>query len=221
MPYPDALDQLVLDCMNSGMPAKVFVAIPAEAKDVQYRENVRRANSRGVGLIEIGSRKGRIIHNALSLSLTAYRPLDKQQYPAKYRRALSDAERTFREGNPGKGCAILYDELEALTRRRAKRAVSRGCWSGNPPKINFERDAWQNVVETLRKNFDLKKCGRRNLDQPLWGRVLRVVPFRNQVGHKPTRLKELIARDARLRTRFEDAGDLLLELILASGPLRV
>lgn len=224
--YHSGLDQLVIDCRNYGMPAKVFVAIPKESGDPQYRQNVRRATACGVGLVEISGTKGRIIHNALSLSLTGCRPIDKTQYPAKYRGALSDAEHTFREGDPAKACAAIYDEIEALCRRVAKRTLKKGCWtksvsSGAVIKMNLDKAAWQNVVQAIAKHCDARKCGCPKLDDTLCARVLGIVPYRNEVGHKPKSVTELLKRDAKLRTRFESGADILFELISAAAPLHV
>jgi hypothetical protein len=53
------------------------------------------------------------------------------------------------------------------------------------------------------------------LSMPLLARVLSVAPHRNDTGHKITSLNQLIKRDTELKTRFESATDLLLELITA------
>jgi hypothetical protein len=224
--YPSALDRLVLGCMNHGLPAKVFVAIPRDARDSQYRENLRRAAESGIGLLETSGARGQIINGALSLSLTGCRPINKGQYPPKYRRALSDAERTFRGGDPVKGCAHIYDEIEDLSRRIAKRTLTRGCWTKNldggvPPKLHFQKDPWQNVVQAMQKHCDARKSKCPKLIDTLWGRVLGLIPYRNAVDHKPRTLNELTDRDTRLRTRFESAADTLLELVDAASPLRV
>lgn len=224
--YPGGLDQLIVDCLNHGMPAKVFVAVPKDSGDPQYRENLRRASASGVGLVEVGERTCQIIHNALSLSLTGCRRIQKEHYPPKYRRPLSDAERTFREGDPAKGCGIIYGEIEAVCRRIAEKTYKRGCWTkslqgGASLKLRFDKDAWLTIVQTTMRHLDAQGCGCGSLTDALLGRVLGVVPYRNEVEHKPKTRKQLIKRDAQLRTRFESAADLLLELVTASASLRV
>src|SRR5713101_5543658 len=159
--------------MIDGLPAKVFVATPTNARDSQFKENLRQATNLGIGLLEISGVRGRILNGALSLSLTGCRPIDKGKYPPKYRRALSDAEQTFRRGDPVKGCSHIYDELEGLSRRIAKRTYTRNCWTKNlgggvPAKLNLAKAPWQTVVLALQKHCDAGKSKCPKLIDALW-----------------------------------------------------
>src|SRR5262249_31120396 len=56
--YPPSLDQLVLDCKNLSLPAKIYVAMPTSAEDSAYKENTIRAHRSGVGLIQVDGSGG-------------------------------------------------------------------------------------------------------------------------------------------------------------------
>ena len=88
-------------------------------------------------------------------------------------------------------------------------------------KMKFSTAPWQNVMQELQKHCEMKKCKCEKINDALLGRVLGLVPYRNEVGHKPKNVKDLTKRDARLRTRFESAIDVLAELVVAAAPLRV
>ncbi len=74
-------------------------------------------------------------------------------------------------------------------------------------------------MNSLIRNLDTNRC--RLFGQNILHRVLGVTHFRNEVVHDPATLAELIRRDRRLRTRFEDASNLLLDLINAAKPLKL
>lgn len=224
--YPVPLDSFVLDCKNAGLPVKLFVAMPRGHIDPRYYENSRRAMNSGVGLLQVDDQMGEIVYGALPLSITGCRRISKGDFPAKYRTALSDAEYTFKNGNPVKGCAVIFDEIESLCRKIAKKIAAKGLWrplkAGEKfPKVNLETGAWQRVMELLLNYLDYKNCNCPRLDMPLIARVIGIIPHRNDSGHKVKTIKAAIKRDSELRTRFEHATDLLSDLIKASKPLHI
>jgi len=158
--YTDALDAFVLDCQRLGLPTKLLIAVPA-GNPTDIRPLLRRARLRGVGVLEVQA-GGRCtpLSNALSLSLTGVRRSDNKRFPVRYLPALSDAEDTFLNGDPVKGCSRLYDEIEALTRRLAGRATTRGLFvaaaAGTTPP-NSNKGPWKQVLEYLRENLDYQK----------------------------------------------------------------
>src|SRR5438105_3176353 len=79
--YANHLDASVLGCMRYGLPVKLYVAVPKEAKDPNYAQNLRAARRAGVGVIEIDGSSGLIIQSALSLSLNAVRPIYVRKFP--------------------------------------------------------------------------------------------------------------------------------------------
>lgn len=147
----------------------------------------------------------------------------QESFPARFRQALASAESTFRSGDPAKGCAIVYDEIEALSRRIAEKSYDQGLWTKNKPTTNptdldFKKDSWATVARTLHRQLDRKQVP--DLTEALLDRLVGITPYRNAVGHKVTDRKSLMKRDRTLRTRFEEAVDLLGELITASKSLR-
>src|SRR4029077_1696050 len=120
-PFTISMDRFVPDCSRLFLPVRMFVAVPSGSKDPDYHRDLNRAREWGIGVLEVDGNNVRVIQEPLSLSLAGLRRIHKQKYPAKYRFDLSQAEVTFKQGNPAKGCADVYEEIEALTRRIAKK----------------------------------------------------------------------------------------------------
>jgi hypothetical protein len=219
-PYYQFLDSVVLDCVRLGLPVKLYVAFPTSAEAPQYKSLVDRARKNGVGVLEITPTGGQIIHEALSLSLWGLRRTDRQRFPVKYRSSLSEADSIFLNGSPEKGCAKIYDEIEALIRRIAKKTSAKGFWKNPVPAgTKLDKDPWARILKLLLDNLDFKKTG--SLNAGLLSRVQGVTDHRNDTGHKPKTRAALIKRDRELRTRFEHAVDLFLDLIKAASFLHV
>lgn len=227
--YTNALNSFVLDCMTRGLPVLLYIAIPRGVEtQANFTDILKRAQAAGIGIVEIDGREGTVLCRATSLSLCALRRVDVKSFPSKYRQALSDAEGTFRGGNPSKGCAAIYDEIESLSRQLAEKTFKKGYWRApkkgqKPLKLNFQKGPWQNVLDALHRELDYgqirKKCA--NLDRPLIARVMGLTSQRNESSHKPRRRQDLQRRDQRLRTRFENAVDIFHELVSAVKPLRL
>ena len=219
-PYFPPLDRFVLACRNSGTPVRLYVAVP-ENSAPSFQVDLRRARENGVGVLEATDRGIEIVHEALSQSLTVVRPPALKSFPSAMRPNLSQALQTFRNGDPAKGCSNVYDELEALTRKVAAQARKKRTWralkkgQSEPPLGDLSKVAWQNVAKTLLQHLDAQKLGRPRLSETLLGRVMGITAHRNATGHKPKDRSSLTARDKRLRTRFEEACDLLQEFASA------
>jgi hypothetical protein len=216
-PYSPALDSVVLDCIKRSFPIRLYVAFPGNPAPHDYKKKVDRARANGVGVIEVRANGVEIIHEALALSLLGVRAINPSRFPAKFRAELTRAESTFRNGSPVEGSLIVYKELESLSRAIVNKTRKKGLWRQlRPGEINpriKSTTPWQRVTEILMDHLDHQRCP--GLPNPLLARVLSVAPHRNETGHKITSLKQLIKRDTELKTRFETATDLLLELIQA------
>jgi hypothetical protein len=222
-PYPRGLEGFVLRCITECLPVKSFVALPEGATSPDFRRDLGLARQSGIGILEVSPGGVKILHPALPLSLAAVRPVDHSRFPKKYRYHLTQAETTFKQGNPGKACSMVYDEIEALFRKVAKKTRDLGLWrplkpGEKPPQIHNKR-AWAKVIEAVMEHLDPKKCG--YLERSLMARILGVTPHRNDTAHKPANRDELVRLHKELRTRFENAVDLLADLIAASKPLHV
>lgn len=223
--YTPSLDPFVLECKNGTLPVRLYVASPA-TESASFQSDLIRAKRNGVGVISVTESGAVVLADAVSLSVSGVRHPDLKKYPLKYRQAVSEALSTFQSGNPSKGCSVLYDEIEALTRRIAKKAQKQQKWKkgvqAGPAKSPVDPTAaWAKVTRQLLDNYDAFGAGASELNDALFGRVLGTTAHRNESGHKPRSTKDLRRRDAQLRTRFEGAADLLLELITAARPLNV
>jgi len=221
--YSNTLDAFVLDCKNRGLAIRLFVAIPRDGVEGDFKADIARARANGVGVLEIAPDSDVVVHaDALALSLTGVRAIDTKLFPARYRHPLNEAARLFRTGSPSKACSAVYDEIEALTRKLVKKSAKNGWWKGkNAPTLNADDDPWANLTRILMSSFDRKAARAPDLREALFARVLGVTTHRNESGHKPNTLAKLQNRDAQLRTRFEGAVDLLRELIDATRPLKL
>lgn len=219
--YTDPLDRFVLDCFQRGLAVRLFVASPAGGPEAAKLGLIRRAKQRGVGVVEVDGTKVSILVPALSLSLMALRPVDKKRFPKAYRAPLQQAEDTFRNGDPAKGCGRVYDLLEKRSRAVAAEIAQLGLWrassTANPPKFR-SNTAWSTVLERIDEHADFSKLPGSGLDvgKPLWSRIRGIIPHRNESGHEPSSRKAVQRRDEQLRTRFEHAIDTLADLVESS-----
>ncbi len=223
-PFPPSVAAFAPDCSRLCLPVKLFVVVPANSNDKEFNRDLKRARDWGVGVLSVDGKDVIILQEPLSLSLAGVRRIEMGKYPSKYRYALSQAEATFRQGNPAKGCSEIYDEIEDLTRRIAKKTLAKGMWKATKtgaatPAIKLDKDPWANVVEVLMNQLDPAQPP--NIPKPVLAHLLAITPHRNDVGHKPKSRAALIKRDTTQRTRFENAADILADLISISRPLRV
>jgi len=222
-PYPVGLESFVTDCITQSRPIRLFVAVPAGQDTSDYRKQVNHAKGRGVGVLEVSGHKVVKLHDALPFTLVGVRGIDLAKFPHKYRYQLSVAENTFRSDNPSKGCGMLYDEIEALSRNIAKKTRSMLLWRAlkpgeKAPRIDLDKGNWAIVLTTLMDHLDFKRA--KPLNTALLARVLGITPHRNDASHLGT-LDARVKRDRELRTRFESATDLLYDLVTAARRFRV
>jgi len=220
--YPPGLDSAVMDMRRVGLPVRLFVAMPTGIADPEFQRNLKKAQDRGVGIVQVGSSGGNVSAEALSQSLASLRPFAPKDFPPKYRQEIDTALNTFLNGNPPQGCQTLYSEIESLTRRIAAKVDRKSYWkNANKPRMNLDRDPWAHVVAELRDEFDNRTANCPDLSKALWNRVAGITGHRNDTGHKPKDRAARMRRDRQLRTRFEAAMDILAELISAGKPLKV
>jgi hypothetical protein len=220
--FPEALSSVVLDLRNSGLPVKLWIAQPDDPNLQFHAKDLRFARDNGIGLLTLqASDIGTQISSAVSQSVCGLRKFDLSQFPANRRHSLQDAVATFRNGNPTKGCAQVYDELESLTRAIGRKASGKNGYLRKAAGFDWDTEAWGTVVEFLKINFDRGKSKCPELKPSLFAKVATLTDQRNSVAHKPTSTTKLTDRDRKTRTRFEEAMDVLAELAMASKPLRI
>jgi len=169
-PYLSSLDSVVLHCMKNCLPIRLYVAFPAGVSSTEYKKGTDEARAKGVGILEVSAGKCTVIHEALLLSLLGTRSEDRSLFPPRYRSVLSTAEATFKNGDPAKGCSLVYDEIESLSRRLAKKIQANNWWTHastqGPPAFDPERGSWASVMDILisRANFNsLPPKAKKNL----------------------------------------------------------
>ncbi|MDR6841024.1 hypothetical protein [Pseudoxanthomonas sacheonensis] len=214
------LNEFVLECRNHVVPVKLWVAIP-KVVGVLSTKDLAFAKANGIGIIEFDEQgNGRqLVGPPLSQSLTGLRAIDFSGFPSRYKEPLQAAFEMFKNGNPAKACSLVYDEIEALTRRITKKCVSKRCLKKDP-QFDVDKASWSNVLEFLKTNIDPTLSGCPALKGPLFSRLIGLTEYRNDAGHKPSSTKKLIERDKQLRTRFESAVDELKTLIDASKAIK-
>ena len=218
--YTNTLDSVVLDCREKGLPVQLFVAVPKDVSDSQYSVKLKAAKRAGVGILEVNQSSGTIVQQALSLSLAGVRPIQLPEFPARYRQSLQHAHQTFRDGEPAKACSLVYDELEHGCRTFAQKSSAKRLWT-KPAGLNLTTAPWANIMTGIDSTLVRTNPAVRDVSRALVARIVGVTTHRNESGHKPRNLKELIKRDQALRTRFEGAVDLLKEFLEATKAFRI
>lgn len=214
--YTAALDGFILACRNHCLPVRLYVAVPEDSSP-SFQTDLRRARSNGIGVFEATGNGVQMVAEAQSLSLIDVRAPDTKRLPAAIRPQVTQALQTFRGGDPAKGCANVYDEIEAMTRKLATSARKKKAWrrlakGKTEPKLGeISKTPWSGLAQNLLQHLDAQKLGRPRVTEALLGRVLGITSHRNETGHKPKNRTALQKRDQKLRTRFEDACDLLEE----------
>jgi hypothetical protein len=219
-PYLKSLDSVVLYCVTHSLPVKIYVGFPAGLSASQYKPNIDESRKKGVGAVEVSGSQCHVIHEALSLSLMGLRIEDHTTFPLRYRSALSSAESTFRNGDPAKGCALIYDEIEGLSRRLIKKINKKNLWGtrGAPSGMKFDKDPWARIMESIIERANPHSLPPQ-LSKSLLNRIAGMTEARNESGHKPRNRAAYSRRDREARTRFESAVDTLREFAAAAGPL--
>jgi hypothetical protein len=220
--FPIDLDRAILSCRNHGIPAKLFVIVPAGLFDSVPTKSISFARENGIGILEVDEKgTGKMLSGQpISLSLTGLRSFDVSEFPARYRAVVKAAIETFKLGNPPEACAIVYKELENLTRRIAKKAQRIAGGVTRPCPLNIDTDSWHSIITYLNTHVVRAALSCPELKAPLFNRLLGVTEHRNDTGHKPSSMAKLIARDQELRNRFESAVDILKALVHASSPMK-
>lgn len=223
--HPDVgvLDAAILDCVGRCIPVKLSLAFPESATPVAHRiiESLRQ---KGLGVIEVRSEAVAVLSEPLPLSLFGYR-LDRLSFPKKFRGVLLEAENTFRSGSPPKGCAVIYDEIEDISRTIIKITKKKKMWrklktNEKPPKLNLDSGPWEKVLELFQNFYIANRKKAPDLTANLIHRIAAVTGYRNESAHKPKTRADRIQRDRQMRTRLESAADLLLDLVKVRDQLR-
>lgn len=219
--YKSTLDSFVLDCINKGVPAKLYVARNGNIKDMDYEKNIKTLRARGVGLLEVGSHIDEILSPQF-LSLAALRPINIGVVPNAFKAMLAEAHYLFKNGNPEEGCSNIYKEIESYSRKICRKTHDSGFWTSTT-NSDFDKQSWNSLIKELNSKLDYSKTKPKysEMDEQLILRVIGVTDVRNKLAHKIKSLKDRKARDERLRTIFEAGVDLLIDLLNSTKALKI
>ncbi len=204
-PFPKTVESFISDCMKHNFPVKLYIAIPEAGNESLDTSLVKRANDFGVGLIIVGKRI-RLINDALELSLLIS-DVDLHAYPKKLRPELSQAIRTYQNGDPVKGVSNLCDVVEHAIRKIAKQ--SKGNGNGKIPladTLDLENGSLANVIK--------KMIQHSVLNDVVLASCLGLTSVRNDTSHPPKEFKQRVKRHLRLKTNFNHTLNILTDLLI-------
>jgi hypothetical protein len=200
----------------------MYVAMPTASPDPM---DLTQAKKFGVGLLIVGSSCQETL-SAHSLSLVGVRDPEPHKWPARYRTRISEAYKTFRNGDPTKGCGLVFELIEQQVRRLHERAAKKGWWHNLPtgravPDATNKKVPLEQLASFLYEFYSPAAARTPNLDKKVLGAIVGTVGVRNDAAHPPRTLRERQKRDERARTRFENAVDTLKDLVVGAAPLRL
>lgn len=209
-------------CQKHTFPVLLLIALPKENQTRTFSREVNNARLYGYSIWVVDTINGKIeeMNSPLSLSLTGLRMCDRKRLSPKYLEPILSGEQTYLNGDPGKGCSAVYDQIEHVLRLAAFKTYKAGYWDStlSKPDDLKAKMSWANVIEAFKKHIKPNKASvdGKNisaLKPVLFDRLNGITEYRNEVNHTPKSLKKLIERDQRLRTRMESAVDLYQELV--------
>lgn len=213
--FPPTVSSLVKSLSDAQIPARVYIALPAEASNGRYGQEFQEAKREGVGILLVDADGNvSVAREALNVLCKGVRKIKVENFPVEMREHLTRAQNTYLDGNPSKGCGELYDLLENVCRRIAKAAHSRGDWSGTAP-FDFETAAWNTLIKHAAAHMNFNNLN--DLTVTEWEALLSMPRPRNDSGHLSMSISKRRERDEQLRTRFESASDALKGLIKSVG----
>src|SRR5260370_1321231 len=84
-----ALEDFLIDCITTARPVRLYIAIPKGLPDTDFKKKMALAQKRGIGIVEVDAGGGKIIQEAVSLSLAGLHPVNCRQFQPKYRGTLA------------------------------------------------------------------------------------------------------------------------------------
>jgi hypothetical protein len=193
--------------------------MPAGPAGDAFNKELREAKAVGVGVVQLADNdSAHEFHRPAPLSLFGLRRTDIHAVPKRHRESIKKAEDAFLDGAPDQGCQLICQELESVTRAFAEHSYGKPDWWKNKDSLNlkprfFTKDSWANMLEKLDVEIVQAKVGAKcsTFKKALIAGARQYTDSRNAVSHKPKTLRQLQARDAKLRTLYEATRDLVIE----------
>lgn len=228
-PFSNTLYEFVTKCASRGLPVRLWVVVPQTAAAPSFNSELKQAHDVGVGVVQISDDGGaHEFHRPVALSLFGLKKTELKAVPKGQRDEVKTAESTFLDGSPGQGCQAICQALEQLTRKFAQHTYDQGLWKQPPGSAVykadfFEKKSWAMVLEAMEDRIDGKKIKAKSpsFSPQSIVKARGHTDWRNIVSHKPHTFKQLIDRDAKLRTMFESTRDLLIEWYGIAKPFKL
>lgn len=223
--FPAHFSSVVHLCAKDGLPVKLFSVVWLEdATRNVPADQIIQAKQHGTGIVTVTAGGGDILVPARVLSLTAVRHPSLKEYPTVWRPKVASFKSKYDAGEAADALKAVCDEIEHLTRTLASKVSALAAWKpGRTNATDYQvkkHEPWRKVVEDLRSHMDSAKAKLPKVNSTLLSRIEVIADIRNGVGHKPLSYAQRKQRDNRLRTGYEQAHDLLKDLLAALAPLR-
>jgi hypothetical protein len=207
--YPVGVSRFAEDLRASRLPVRLYVAVSAGKQTAKFEEDLRRAKSQGVGVLSVSpTGKVTVLSDALSLIHANVQPIKRRDYPEDMRNDLHRAEQTYIDGNPGMGCLELQKLIESKCREVASHLSRKGLLTVALTGKQL-KGAWATLMKLVQADVKFVSSG---VPDALWSAVRGLPPIRNNGAHRATSVVDRQEHDHWLRTRFEQASDLLLQM---------
>ena len=210
-----AFNDFVTACVINCYPVHLWVVLPQNVGVASLGKQLKEAKDRGIGVahvIEDGTIH--VHHEAVSLSLFGLRKTERSGLSRAQWETISRAENLFFGGNPEGACQDIGQQIEDVTRKFAVESFNLNCWD---PKARAPSQAlftgnWDPMLEKLERDIIPKEVQKKFPDfkKHHVTRARATTSDRNLVSHPPKTLKERIARDSALRTKYENMRDVLV-----------
>jgi hypothetical protein len=212
--YPISVERFVSRAKTAQLPVRLYVAFVEGNEASNFAHQLREARANGVGVLSVKvSGEVSVLSEPLALTLADVRKLDMKNYPSKYKDRLTRAQQTYLQGDPVKGCANIHEVAEEVTRELAKRLHKKNriaAWVTRTP--NFDKDSWYSIANAIYNEPSFTNIF-PGTQPAVWAALIAQTKPRNEVSHPPANPRARAERDRKLRTRFEEAGDTLADVL--------
>lgn len=219
-PYDPIIDIAYSQIISSGLPIKMFVSY-LESENLsgnqvkEYYRDVRALKAKGIGVIKINDNyEGEIIHKAISLPLfITQAEIDLQRFVPKLQTKVQDTYDIYMDGtDPSKAIQEIGQLIEGSLKHLAKLAIRNRKLihtdynPNNGRSIRNPRNYY--ALSTLIDDLITDSIIHRGT----LGKCRGYCDERNDASHPVKNLKQLMAKEKKIKTNFLTGLSILEEL---------
>lgn len=218
------LESAIAAALRNCTPILFYVVIPSYSTNIAPL--LRKAKELGVGIIQFDDANNPVeLNRSCSQSFLALQNIEVDEFPKALRHLVSEAVMKYKSGDARDAIKNVYDQIEAMCRSLAEKMESKSFYL-DPANVthhpgNLSKCPWARLMTYLDRNFDNGKAKCKDVDEGLLNRIAGLTDHRNDVGHQVRNLNARKRIDAKLRTRFEHALEVLLEFGNAAKSLKI